>query len=198
MKRARKETFSFTLVLAGVTEVTEDLENALFEAGCDDALLGMRDGVLFLDFDREGPSWAEAILSAIADVQRSDGNAWVARIEPDDLVTASEIARRLQRSRESIRQLAQGERGPGRFPPPVANLTRRSPIWRWAEVAHWFGENYAESDRALIEKAMLIASLNSAIELSRHVDRPSIINRLWRVLGTSARVEKRKAAKKKA
>jgi hypothetical protein len=90
-------THEFTLILSGVSESTEEMANALFEAGCDDALFGSRDGVVFLDFGRDAPSFRDAVLSALRDV-RAAGYA-VARVEPDDPVTAAEIARRLRRTR---------------------------------------------------------------------------------------------------
>jgi len=49
----------------------------------------------------------------------------VVRVEPDDLVSAAEIARRVGRSRESIRQLGGGLRGPGGFPAPLARIKDR-------------------------------------------------------------------------
>ena len=63
------EVHRFTLVLTGISEVSTEIEDALFEAGCDDALLWTRDGVAYLDFDREAASYQEAVQSAIADVQ---------------------------------------------------------------------------------------------------------------------------------
>ena len=59
------KTYTFTLVLSGFTELREDVEDCLFESGCDDALLSFRDGVPYLDLDREAKSIREAILSAI-------------------------------------------------------------------------------------------------------------------------------------
>jgi hypothetical protein len=49
----------------------------LYEAGCDDALIGMRDGVAFADFIREANSFTEAIQSAIRDVERAGVGARV-------------------------------------------------------------------------------------------------------------------------
>ncbi|HEV3022878.1 MAG TPA: hypothetical protein VGX76_10435, partial [Pirellulales bacterium] len=143
MATARKRKTSshvFTLIVSGATELTDDLQDALFEAGCDDALVGVRDGVLFLDFDREAITLNDAVSSAVADVERADAGLRVARVEPDDLVTAAEIARRTGRSRQGVRQLVLGRRGPGGFPPPLSGLKQRSPIWRWTEVARWFAE----------------------------------------------------------
>lgn len=76
---ATLKTFAFTLVLSGASELTEEIANALFEAGCDDAGDGSCDGILTVDFDREAGSLGEAIGSAIADVERA-GFA-IARVE---------------------------------------------------------------------------------------------------------------------
>ena len=61
----------FTLIVEG----TEPTIDALFEAGCDDATVGRVDGVQYVDFDREAESLAEAVLSAVRDVEKVDGAA---------------------------------------------------------------------------------------------------------------------------
>ena len=136
--RTKQPAHSFTLILGDVPEITAAVEDALFEAGCDDATLGTRSGVTYLDFDRAASPCEKAIQSAIRDVRRA--GFVVVRVEPDDLVTAAEIARRTSRSRESIRQLIRGRRGAGGFPIPVSGVTATSPLWRWLEVADWLTE----------------------------------------------------------
>lgn len=54
----------------------------MFEAGCDDALLGMRAGEVTLGFAREAPSFREALLSAIADVEKAALPIRLVRVEP--------------------------------------------------------------------------------------------------------------------
>ena len=189
-KTRAKVEHAFSLILGGATGPAIEIEDALFEAGCDDALLGTRDGVMFLDFERASKSLMEAVLSAVADVQRAKIGLWVARVEPDDLVSAAEIARRVQRSRESIRQLMHGERGPGEFPPPMANLTRRSPIWRWTEVASWFEANYGGLCPSDVQDAADVAAINAALELRRNVRDVSLINRLWSSAASSPHTAK--------
>jgi hypothetical protein len=76
-------TWSFTLVLSGVRALTDEVTDALFQAGCDDALVGMRDGAIYLDFDREAASFRDAVLSAIADVEKAGLGARVIRVEPE-------------------------------------------------------------------------------------------------------------------
>ena len=68
---ATLKTFSFRLVLAGVTEIDDAMKAAILGAGCDDAGLGSCEGVVTLDFDREAESLADAIASAIRDVERA-------------------------------------------------------------------------------------------------------------------------------
>lgn len=67
------QRFTFTLVVEGRDLKTDEVVDALFEAGCDDALVGSSEGVQFLDFDREAGSVEEAVRSAVADVESVEG-----------------------------------------------------------------------------------------------------------------------------
>src|SRR5262249_9063319 len=60
--------YEFAIILADVTEFTEEMGNALFAAGCDDCSPGSCNGVVRVDFDREGDSLEQALRSAISDV----------------------------------------------------------------------------------------------------------------------------------
>jgi hypothetical protein len=71
--------YDFTLVLTPGTDLTEDLAEALFEAGCDDGSPGSCEGVVAIDFHREAGSLEAAIRSAIASVQKA--GCTVARAE---------------------------------------------------------------------------------------------------------------------
>jgi hypothetical protein len=64
-------SYDFKLVLAGVSDVTDDEGNSLFEAGCDDGTIVSRDGSVFVRFSRESTSLEQAINSAAADVKRA-------------------------------------------------------------------------------------------------------------------------------
>ncbi|MGA2796264.1 MAG: hypothetical protein ABSE63_01665 [Thermoguttaceae bacterium] len=192
-----KKTYSFTLVLADVPEITQQVEDALFEAGCDDTLLGNRDGVTYLDFDRDANNLQEALQSAIRDVRKAGFTA--IRIEPDDLVNASEIARRVNRSRESVRQLVTGVRGPGGFPPPMSSVTKSSPLWRWTEVVKWFADKRITKEIAFVEaEAEAIRKINAILEMSRSVDNLSEVQRLWNILVGATRKTKISAHKLEA
>lgn len=76
--------FSFTLILAGSPELTDDLAEGLYTAGCDDGSPGMSNGVTLIDFHREAESLEAALRSAIADVNAA--GCTVARAEIEDAV----------------------------------------------------------------------------------------------------------------
>jgi hypothetical protein len=60
--------FEFTLILKGSPELTEDIADELFAAGCDDGTPGTSEGVFSIDFHREADSLEAAIRSAIQNV----------------------------------------------------------------------------------------------------------------------------------
>ena len=61
--------YEFTLILKGSLELTEDVADALFDAGCDDGTAGTCEGIFSIDFHRKAESLEEAIRSAIANVK---------------------------------------------------------------------------------------------------------------------------------
>jgi len=61
-------THRFTLIVKGPDLQADRLVDAPNEACCDDALVGIADGIQCLDFDREASSPERAILSAVVDV----------------------------------------------------------------------------------------------------------------------------------
>jgi hypothetical protein len=73
------KTYEFTLVLAGLDVMTEDIANALYEAGCSDGSPFSGEGVAAVGFDREASSLEEAIKSAVANVEKAGLS--VARVE---------------------------------------------------------------------------------------------------------------------
>ncbi len=79
MASATLKTHGFTIILAGVSELTPDLADDLFEAGCDDATPWSRGGTVGVDFDRDAESLGDAVGSALKDVERA--GLTVARVD---------------------------------------------------------------------------------------------------------------------
>jgi hypothetical protein len=65
--------YAFTLEVSGIDIGRENYEDALFEAGCDDALIAVVNGALLLDFHREGVSFEDAVKSASRGVELAGG-----------------------------------------------------------------------------------------------------------------------------
>ena len=160
-------TFHFTLIVEGPDLQDESCIDALFEAGCDDAAIGRSDGVQFVDFDREAGSLDHAILSAVDDLEKLEG-VEVVRIADAGLASLADIAARLDRTRESVRLLVSGARGPGGFPKPVTDPRGRFRLWRWSDVERWCVEQLGAS--LPISQDEVTAAFSAALEL-RHFRR---------------------------
>lgn len=157
------KTFQFTLVLKNVNESTPTLEDSLYEANCDDGLINFRSGAVYIDFDREASSLEEAVISAIKDVKSAALDAEIASVAPENLVTESEIAKRLNKSRQTVSLWIKGERRQS-FPHPVMRLSEKSPLWNWSEVCVWLYDNNIITDIELVENALFLANINAALE----------------------------------
>jgi hypothetical protein len=73
--------YEFTVLLTGSPELTEELADQLFAAGCDDGTPGMCCGITTIDFHREAPTLEDAIRSAISNV--ASAGCVVERVEID-------------------------------------------------------------------------------------------------------------------
>ena len=123
-------------------ELSDEQLDALYEAGCDDATFAVDETGAYAVFDRAAATPEEAVLTAIRDIEDSGADVWVLRVaDEDDWLTAPEIAQRTGRSRQSVHQLINGERGAGEFPAPVSRRDRRSPLWSWEDVRAWFARH---------------------------------------------------------
>ena len=155
--------FEFVLVLSGVDDLSEHVMDGLFEAGCDDATPSLRYGRVYLTFERVAPSFREAVLSAIRDVNKAGIGASVARVDDCNLVSQSDIARRIDRSRQLVGQYVSGARGPRNFPAPVCDLAEGHPLWMWCEVSYWLWQNGIVGEDVLRESREA-AIINNALD----------------------------------
>jgi hypothetical protein len=155
----------FVLTLDRITEPNEEVENALFDAGCDDCTIATQSGRVYLSFTRIAGSISDAILTAIRDVRKAGTGATILRVDNCNLVTQSEIGRKIGRTRQQVHQYVTGERGPGGFPPPACHIADKASLWRWCEVAHWLYENGILKENAL-RAAQAVDAINSVLEFT--------------------------------
>lgn len=119
---------------------------------------------------------AEAVAAAVRTAERV--GLRTLRIDVQDWVTAGEIARRIGRSRETVRLWAVGRSGPGGFPPPL-NPGCETTYYSWSDVRLWLrsrlGLDPPGDDPALV-------AANLALQLRSLVPRVPEINELIRLL----------------
>jgi hypothetical protein len=150
------KTYEFSVIASGLDPSAEDFESRFYDAGCDDATVSFQKGRIILDFAREADRIEGAIASAVEAVMAA--GAKIDRVEPDPLVSLSEIASRTGMSRAAMTQYSKGQRGKG-FPAPVARVTSDSPLWDWAVVARWlFLQRRLTREAALEAEAMSVAN----------------------------------------
>lgn len=155
--------YQFTLSLKNVNEQTEHLEDSLYEAGCDDALINYRDGAVYLEFDREASSLEEAVISAIMNVKSAAIDIDVSNVAPENFVTESEIAKRLNKGRQTVSLWIKGKRRTD-FPFPIMRVSEKSPLWNWSEVVRWLFNHKIITDKELLENALFLANINAVLE----------------------------------
>lgn len=131
---------SYEFALKLNREVSEDEIDSLYDVGLDDA--GIETGPLgtVADFNREAPSLASAIASAVRDIEKVPRLRAVG-VQCDNMVTMLGIAERAGVSREAVRLWSIGRRGPGHFPKPVLITTGGEQVWDWEQVAPWIEQH---------------------------------------------------------
>lgn len=162
--------YNFTLTLSGVTYETEGLEDALYESGCDDALICAYGNSIYVEFDRDADSLDEAIASAVENIESAGIGAVVASVD-SALVGLSDIAEITQMSRQAIAMLKDGTRGSGDFPCPIQRIKGQSPLWDWADVAEWLLKNgRLKEGSELVVNARVLSKWNLALRSSASKD----------------------------
>lgn len=150
--------YEFTLKYA-VPIATElsDLEQRLFESGCDDAIVGIgQKGRLAMHFSREAESAQVAVESALENVRTAVPTARLIEAAPD-LVGISDMAELFSFSRQNMRKLLQTHMES--FPLPLHE--GRSSLWHLEDVLSWFEQHQKKPvDRALREIARVNCRTN--------------------------------------
>jgi predicted DNA-binding transcriptional regulator AlpA len=154
------KTFEFSIIASGLDPTADDFESRFYDAGCDDATIAFQKGHTIIDFARRADRIEDAIASAVAGVTAA--GAHVDRVEPDPLVSLSDIATRAGMTRAAITQYAKGQRGKD-FPAPVAKITSDSALWDWAAVARWlFRHDRLRRDEVVAAEAVRQVNLSLA------------------------------------
>lgn len=139
--------YDLTLVVGGLDPTAAAFETSLFDAGLPDGTIAFQRGAVLICIAVEADTLIEDVTAAMTAVARVGGV--VRRIEPDPLVTLSDIAERAGLTRAAVSQYAAGHRGDGAFPAPVARVTADSPLYEWSVVAEWLCRHGVLDDDAV-------------------------------------------------
>ena len=133
---------------------------ALYEGGCDDALIGIgKRGYISLNFIREALSAYEAISSAIRDVKKAIPDAIFLEAGPD-YVGLTDAAKILGCTRQNIRKII--VKNEPKSPLPIYEGTPS--IWHLAEILIWL----RDSKTYLIDDSLIeIAKANMDVNIAR-------------------------------
>ena len=122
--------YTLTFTLPDTQDDPTQYLDALFEAGCDDAVVGTgTPGMISLEFNRNADSAMNAVDSAIRDVMKAIPGASLIEVKPD-LVGLTDVAEILDCSRQNIRKYVVGYPN---FPRPA--VTGKFQLWHLWEIA---------------------------------------------------------------
>ena len=131
----------------------EAVEEVFLDEPFDDSSLILQNGALALSFDREAESFKDAVLSAYADIR--DHGFSILSFDPDYLVDAAEIARRVDITRSVVSKYGHCEPD---FPAPVRRVSTKRPVYDWVKVSRWFVQreqlDVSEYHKALVSRVM--------------------------------------------
>ncbi|POP54279.1 DNA-binding protein [Zhongshania marina] len=170
--------FELHFVLPEDRPDSEDHLDALFEAGCDDALVGAgKLGHIALDFTREAKNAEEAILSSVENVMSAIPDARLISASPD-LVNLSDMPKVMEKwevahlTRQAMRKYAFDQVKKVMRPFPAEALFNGTSLWHMNEVVSWLLDNgkVDRPDRAqeLLDLTNSARKLNAALEYARN------------------------------
>lgn len=136
-------TWDFSLILSGIDADADEGFDALRTACADEPLIGTYDGISEAMFSREAETVEDAVLSAIADVERISGVRAVG-LRDESFWTLADIAERSGRTPVEIRRLI-GNAGDSAFPQHLSDPAEPDPLWRAQDVISWFRDYAGET-----------------------------------------------------
>jgi hypothetical protein len=153
------KTFEFSIVASGLDPEASDFESRFYDHGCDDATVSFQKGHIIIDFAREAARIQDAIFSAVMDVLKAGAD--IDRVEPDPLVSLSDIAVRAGLTRAAMTNYFKGRRAQA-FPAPIVRVTSGSPLWDWAAVASWLHDRHKVAAQ-VVDEAIAVRATNAVL-----------------------------------
>lgn len=180
--------FELKLSVRGCSLHEDALLDRIFEAGCDDAIVGMGlQNRISLRFARHAACASEAIRTAIEQLQGALPNSELIEIAPD-LVGVSDIADILHVSRQYIRKVI--DENHTTFPLPAHQ--GNSSLWHLFDVLQWMD---IHKTREIGATTMAVAESSKSLNLARAYRATRSQSPALGVLNSSKRLEPKSVAK---
>ena len=156
----KKSEYDFALIFKLLeNENAEEYLDKLYEAGCDDAVIGMgKIGYISVDFIREAESCYEAVESAIANVKEGISHAKLIYVSPD-FVGVKELSLLFKCTRQNIQKHA------NKLSFPASVYKGNQALWHLEDVLDWFVNNNIDVSKELMDVACLTKQINLNLEL---------------------------------
>jgi len=141
-------------------EDVADLIDRLYEAGCDDALVGSgRKGVIGLSFTRQAASASEAFKTAIRDVKNAIPHAQLMEAKPD-FAGVSDIAETIGCSRQNVLKIFASSEA------PMPVHSGKTSLWHLSEALQWLNEGKRAERYNIPEWKIDVATIAKEINFS--------------------------------
>lgn len=134
-----------------------------------DAVLADMNGVVTVQVLIDAADAESAALALVEAVEGVASGAVAVRVD-QDLVAIPDIAQRVDRSRESVRLLVEGKRGPGGFPRPIGVVGDGIRVWPWAPIVDWFQSAMGED----LDEAGIPPEIAAAVDARLAARRPRL------------------------
>lgn len=160
--------FTLKFKLPDVEANGEEYLDALFEAGCDDAIIGLgHTGHIGLEFVREAESVEDAIYSAITAVKGAIDGVSLLEASPD-IVGLTDAANLLNVSRQYMRQLR--EKNIKVFPSPLHS--GNSPLYYFSDILNFYS---LVTKHTIDTNVFEVANINRCLNTYRNMARLKIL-----------------------
>ena len=173
VKEKKMREYEFELLFKiNTNEDINDVIDRLYEAGCDDALIGSgKGGVIGLSFTREAASASEAFESAIKNVKKAIPTASLMEAKPD-FAGVSDIAETIGCSRQNILKIFASTEAP--MPVHSGNTS----LWHLSEALLWLNDGKRAQRYNIpewkIDVATIAKEINFTVEAMRMPTHTSI------------------------
>lgn len=167
--------FLFSVIVDGL-DAQDDAQVDLLAELPEVLVLSDADGAVEVHVEIEAPASEAAVRAAVLILESAAPGVRVERIELD-LVAASDIAERVEVSRQAVTNWATGRRSGPPFPSPLGRIAGGTRVWAWSQVLPWLQASQHATDHETALDYAVIVELNALLQHPRQPSRLASVGR---------------------